>query len=99
MNGIVEQEKKWLLKEKYNGETTDAYEQECKLLETGVPVAYLIGNIEFLGCHIDLSSKPLIPRAETEYWADIFIKKVKGKYPEDELKKLNILDLFSGSTS
>ncbi len=97
INGIVSQEKKWLLAEKYNGVTTDEYEAECLLLEQGVPVAYLIGNIEFLGCHIDLSAKPLIPRAETEYWVDLFIKKLAGTYSEVELRNLNILDIFAGS--
>ena len=62
-----------------------------------MPVAYLIGNIEFLGCHIDLSVKPLIPRAETEYWMDLFIKQVKEKYLDTELRNLHILDLFAGS--
>ncbi len=97
MNSIVSQEKKWLLAEKYSGIQSNEYEAECKLLEAGVPVAYLIGNIEFLGCHIDLSSKPLIPRAETEYWVDIFIKRQKEKYSETELRNLELLDIFAGS--
>ena len=97
MNTIVSQEKKWLLAEKYNGSETEEYKAECLLLEAGVPVAYLIGNIEFLGCHIDLSAKPLIPRGETEYWVDLFIKQVKEKYSEVELHNLQILDLFAGS--
>jgi len=97
MKSIVEQEKRWLLDEKYNGVVTDEYKDECALLEDGMPVAYLIGNIEFLGCHIDLEYKPLIPRAETEYWTDLFIKQVKKKYSEVELRNLEILDIFSGS--
>lgn len=77
MNSINEQEKKWLLKEKYEGIETYEYEKECHMIDDGVPVAYLIGNIPFLGCAIDLSSKPLIPRPETEFWVDIFIKQVQ----------------------
>jgi release factor glutamine methyltransferase len=91
VESINEQEKKWLLTEKFKGQKSTEYFNECKLIEKGMPVAYLIGYVEFLGCHIDLSYKPLIPRAETEYWVDIFIKKNKGN------KNLQILDLFSGS--
>lgn len=91
MNSINEQEKKWLLIEKYNGNSCQEYINECTLIDDGMPVAYLIGNIEFLGCSIDLEYRPLIPRAETEYWTDIFIKQNKDK------KDLEVLDIFSGS--
>lgn len=91
MDAINEQEKKWLLDEKYNGNSCQEYINECALIDDGIPVAYLIGNIEFLGCHIDLEYKPLIPRPETEYWTDNFIKQNKDK------NNLEILDLFSGS--
>ncbi|MCI5050820.1 MAG: HemK family protein methyltransferase [Candidatus Pacebacteria bacterium] len=91
MNSINEQEKKWLLDEKYHGNKNDEYYRECNEIDNGMPVAYLIGNIEFLDCHIDLEYRPLIPRAETEYWVNIFIKQNKKK------RNLKILDLFSGS--
>ena len=94
---INEQEKKWLLEEKYDGVASVTYEQECALIDKGMPVAYLIGNIEFLGCHIDLLSKPLIPRAETEYWVGEVIRELKKKHSSEELQKLKILDIFSGS--
>lgn len=86
---INEQEKEWLLDEKYNGKVTDEYEKECVLIDQGMPVAYLIGNIPFLGCYIDLSYKPLIPRAETEYWVDLFTKQARDD--------TDILDIFAGS--
>lgn len=94
---INEQEKKWLLREKYHGVESEAYIKEASLIDKGMPVAYLIGNIEFLGCHIDLSSRPLIPRAETEYWADVLTKKYKSKYSKVELSNLKALDVFAGS--
>jgi release factor glutamine methyltransferase len=91
MDSIIVQEKKWLRDEKYKGQETPEYLRECSLIEKGVPVAYLIGNIEFLSCTIDLEYQPLIPRSETEFWTDIFIRKNKRK------KNLKILDVFSGS--
>ncbi len=79
---------------------------DIELLNKGVPVDYIIGYVEFLGCHIDLSYKPLIPRTETEYWVDVEIKNIianlstksntlqSGKSSSEQIK---ILDIFSGS--
>ena len=84
-------ETRWLLSEKYNNILSDAYEQDLIKLRSGVPLAYLIGNIPFLGCHIDLSYRPLIPRAETEYWVNRAIKEIEPDKP------VRILDLCAGS--
>ena len=84
-------EARWLLSEKYNNVLTDAYEQDLIKLRSGVPLAYLIGHIPFLGCYIDLSYRPLIPRAETEYWVDLVIKEIKNDM------SVHILDLCAGS--
>jgi release factor glutamine methyltransferase len=94
MQSIATQEKKWLCDEKYHGKKTPEYFKECILIDQGMPVAYLIGNIEFLNCVIDLEYRPLIPRPETEFWTDIFIKQNKQN---KQNKHLKILDLFSGS--
>ncbi len=74
-------EREWLLKEK------GLSEQDLKRLEEGEPIDYIIGFYCFLGCKIDLSLKPLIPRSETEYWVEKIIPEIKG----------DCLDLFSGS--
>jgi HemK-like putative methylase len=97
LHTINEQEKKWLLDEKYGGIETPEYLKEAKQIDDGMPVAYLIGHIDFLGCRIELGSKPLIPRAETEYWTDVLIKEYKSKYSEVELRNMKVLDVFSGS--
>jgi len=92
MNNI-EKEIKWLLKEKYSGKATKQFYKDVKRLEKGEPVDFIIGWKEFLGCRIDLSKKTLIPRPETEFWAEKAVSAVlAGKKPG-----ARCLDLFSGS--
>ncbi|MDD4531464.1 MAG: HemK family protein methyltransferase [Candidatus Pacebacteria bacterium] len=52
-----------------------------------LPEEYKKGFKDFLGVRVDLSSRPLIPREETEDWVREAIKEVKGE----------CLDLFAGS--
>lgn len=89
-----EREAKWLLEEKYDGTPSDAYKKDLELLKAGTPLAYLIGHIPFLGCHIDLSLHPLIPRTETEYWVEKAIEKIRENYKNAPIR---ILDVFAGS--
>lgn len=85
------QEIKWLLDDKYNGIETDAFHDDVKRLESGVPLAYVIGWQPFCNTKIYLDSHPLIPRPETEYWTKLVIDKIKEK------KNLKVLDLCAGS--
>jgi len=85
-------EKDWLLQEKYAGKKTPEYENDLARLDAGEPLAYIIGNMPFLGCDIDLSSRPLIPRAETEFWVGKIIEKLKK-----ESRPITCLDIFAGS--
>jgi len=66
----MEQEIRWLLEEKYRGKLTPQAKRDIAKLKKGEHVDYLIGWKPFLNCTIDLRYKPLIPRVETEYWAD-----------------------------
>ena len=65
-------------------------------LTAGEPLEYIRGYTEFLGCKIDLSKKPLIPRAETEFWAQQAVNNILtfSRMLECPVK---ILDMFSGS--
>lgn len=60
---------------------------------TEEPEAYRIGHVPFLGTTIFLDSRPLIPRTETEWWAE----KVVGSMSQVVERELRVLDLFSGS--
>lgn len=89
----MNKEAEWLLKEKYSGEKTEGFFTDCKRLEAGEPLAYVIGHIPFLGCTIYLDSHPLIPRPETEFWVEKAIEHIKSAGP----KTPRVLDLCAGS--
>ena len=94
----------WLLKEKYHNRATKKFERDVLRLKRGEPLDYVIGFAEFLGCKIDLSKKPFIPRPETEFWVKETIEIIKKSYSQNERSLvlgvslyIRILDIFSGS--
>lgn len=88
----LNQEEGWLLKEKYNGVESEAFQADLVRLRAGEPLAYLIGHVPFLGCQIYLDSRPLIPRLETEYWVEKAIASIQLNKKESR-----VLDLCAGS--
>ncbi len=87
------QERLWLLKDKYDGKESAAFFADCERLSEGWPLGYVIGWVPFLNTKIYLDSRPLIPRSETEYWTDRAIAAIRGKFSAAP----NILDLCAGS--
>lgn len=87
----LNQELQWLLRDKYDGIENPEFQADVKLLESGIPLAYIIGWVPFCGVKIYLDSHPLIPRPETEYWVNLAIEKMK------DIKNPKVLDLCAGS--
>lgn len=61
------------LKKYYNGDINDA----IKRLENKEPVQYIVGNVDFYGYELDVDSRVLIPRRETEELVEEVIKRSK----------------------
>jgi len=62
-------------------------------LQTGYPVQYIIGNVEFYGNIINVDENVLIPRFETEYLVEDVIKYIN----EYGFIKPSVLDIGTGS--
>ena len=70
----------------------DKLEEGLKKLEQGIPVQYIIGNMDFYGFNFDIDSRVLIPRFETEELVEKTIN-----YLKEFNNNLNIIDLGTGS--
>lgn len=70
------------------------YKESIKKLESGLPIQYIIGSVNFYGNEIKVNKNVLIPRFETELLVDLTIKKIKKYFPN---QKVDILDLGTGS--
>ncbi len=72
---------------------SEGYEEGIELLEKGIPVQYIVGNVDFYGNTINVNENVLIPRFETELLVEKTIKLV-NKYFD---KSVDILDIGTGS--
>lgn len=68
-------------------------ETAIKELESGIPVQYIVGNVDFYDNTFKVNKNTLIPRFETELLVEKTIKYI-NKYFNNEIK---ILDIGTGS--
>ena len=90
-NSDIEYLKKYI---KENNLDEDYYNKCIAELSKGIPIQYIIGNVDFYGNIIKVNKDVLIPRFETELLVDKTIKKIKEYFPN---KKIDILDMGTGS--
>lgn len=67
------------------------YEDGLKKLKQGIPVQYIVGNVDFYGNIIKVNENVLIPRFETEQLVSETYKRIK------DMGNINIVDLGTGS--
>ena len=81
------------LDEEVTKETYEIYQKEVKAVESGKPIQYAIGNVNFYGNKFYIDERVLIPRFETEELVENTINYVKKYYSEP----IDIVDLGCGS--
>ena len=77
--------------------TTEQYDEFIKYINdriNGRPVAYIVGNREFMGLDFFVKEGVLIPRPDTETLVEEIIELCKNKS-----EQINILDIGTGSVS
>lgn len=76
------------IKKYYKGNIEEAKKQ----MELGIPVQYIVGNVDFYGYEFKVNKNVLIPRFETEELVNRTIKYIKQYIPNPK-----IVDLGTGS--
>ena len=77
------------LKKYYEG----SFEEALEKLESGIPVQYIVGNVDFYGLNFYVNKNVLIPRFETEELVEKTINIINKKFN----RKVDIIDLGTGS--
>ena len=71
----------------------DKLEEGIKLLKSGKPVQYIVGNVDFYGNEIKVNESVLIPRFETELLVEKASKYINKLFD----KEVSIIDIGTGS--
>lgn len=77
------------LKKYYKGNLEDA----IKKLDKGIPVQYIVGEVDFYGFLFKVNENVLIPRFETEQLVEMTLEYINSMFD----KKVDIVDLGTGS--
>lgn len=83
-----------LVRDKYAGDQAANMREDIERLQSGEPLAYVIGWVPFLGLSIRLDSRPLIPRPETEWWTEALLAHLEERFGDSPF---SFLDLCAGS--
>ena len=81
------------LEEPVSEEISKKYQEEILALESGKPLQYVMGHVNFYGNQFYVDERVLIPRFETEELVENTIKQSKELFTEP----VDILDLGTGS--
>ena len=71
----------------------DNLEEAIKRLESGEPVQYIVGDVDFYGNIIKVNKNVLIPRRETEELVEKTMEFIKKIFPD---QNISILDIGTG---
>lgn len=91
---VLQQSRVWLIAHDdyvLTSAELQSFESLCQRREAGEPMAYLVGEREFMGLSFEVNPSVLIPRPETELLVQTALDLVAG------LTKPHILDLGTGS--
>lgn len=77
------------LKKYYKGNIADAIDK----LNKGIPVQYIVGEVDFYGFLFKVNEDVLIPRFETEQLIELTLEYINNMFD----KKIDIVDLGTGS--
>lgn len=81
------------LQDEVNKDIIDTYKKELKALKEGIPLQYVIGNVNFYGIKFYIDERVLIPRFETEELVENTINYINKFFT----KPVDIIDLGCGS--
>ena len=81
------------LNDEVSEDTTKLYKEEVLAVESGKPIQYVIGNVNFYGETFDINENVLIPRFETEELVENTIQYINKFFTEP----VDIIDLGCGS--
>ena len=71
----------------------DQFDLNIEKIIKGIPVQYIVGNVNFFGNIIDVNENVLIPRFETEELVSKTVNYIRDYFD----KKINIADIGTGS--
>lgn len=71
----------------------DFYDEAIDKLIKGIPVQYVVGNVDFYGLTLDINENVLIPRFETEELVEKSIKYINDFFK----REVSIVDIGTGS--